>query len=307
MTGRELDPVTRRPAAKSPSERSLTPVGIGLLWITLCVSLMTACQGLSAVPSGAAARVICLTPSTTEIVATLGAVDRLVGVDQYSQFPASVRDLPKVGDFLQPNLEAILSLRPDVVLIDQAQEQRVVPGLKGAPIRVVSLRMHTVEDVRQALRIAGEALGRQDQARGEIARLDAELAAVAASVKPEAARRVLFVVDRRQGSLAGMVAAGPDTYIDELLRRAGAVNVLASSSVRYAQISPETVISLAPDVIFDAAHVEPGTEGKAVADWAALSTVPAVKSGRVHVLADPIFVTPGPRLGAALRRIAELL
>jgi iron complex transport system substrate-binding protein len=102
-----------------------------------------------------------------------------------------------------------------------------------------------------------------------------------------------------------MVAAGPGTYIDDLLRRAGVDNVLSDAPVRYVQISAEEVLARAPDVILDAVHAD--DPRKAREDWNVLAAVPAVKAGRVHVLGDPLFVTPGPRLDQAFTRLVDIL
>jgi iron complex transport system substrate-binding protein len=102
-----------------------------------------------------------------------------------------------------------------------------------------------------------------------------------------------------------MVAAGPDTYLDEMLRRASAENAFADSPVRYAQISPEQVIARAPDVILDATHGD--DIEKLRRDWEALPTVPAVQHGRVHILADAMYHAPNPRIGDALETIVDLL
>lgn len=256
-----------------------------------------------------ALRIVSLTPSTTEIVASLGAVNRLVGVDRYSSWPPQVRSLPKVGDFLSPNLDAILALTPDILLLDDVQHQ-VIQRLKGTKIQALPLRMQNLADVRAALFQVGRALGLPDEAERVVARLDDEIATVTAAAKrarQAAGRspRVLFVVDRQAGGLGGIVAAGPGTYIDDLIRALEAENVLAHSPVRYAKITAEEVLALSPEVIFDAIHTE--DTAKARTDWDRLEAVPAVRSGRVHVLGDSIFVSPGPRTGEAFRRLYELV
>lgn len=257
-------------------------------------------------------RVVCLTPSTTEIVAALGALDTVVGVDNYSEFPAEVHALPRVGDFLNPSLEAILHLTPDIVLIDAVQTQ-VDAKLKDAGIRTLALPMQTIADVRNGALAIGRALDRERDAQAFVARLDGDLVAVEERGRRAAERlgrrpRVLFVVDRQIGGFAGMVAAGPDNYLDELVRRAGGDNVLADAPMRYVSLSVEQVIALAPEVILDATHVPGAADaGRARADWDRLSSVPAVQRGRVHVLADRAAVTPGPRLGDVLARLQRLI
>jgi iron complex transport system substrate-binding protein len=269
---------------------------------------MVACRAPQKEPAGPRPRVVCLTPSMTEVMDALGAIDLVVAVDKFSALPA-VQHLPKVGDFLSPNLEAIAAQGSDIVLLDAVQTN-VIEGLKAAKIRSLALPMQNIEDVRSALRAVGAALGREAAASAAAARLDERLAAetrrAEAGARTRGARpRVLFVVDRRPGGLSGMVAAGPGTYIDELLARAAAVNVLADAPVRYVQISPEEVIQRAPEVIFDAVHdLSPE---RARADWAPLSSVPAVKDGRVYVLGSSLYVTPGPRLAEALAGLVDFL
>jgi iron complex transport system substrate-binding protein len=269
-----------------------------------------AARDASRSPDRPRARVCSLTPSATEIVAAVGAVEMLVGVDQYSSYPESVKALPKVGDFLSPNLEAIVALGCDIAVLDAVQE-RFVDRLKSSGLKVLALPMQNTDDIRGALRAVGEAVGRGDAAAAQIAKLDASLRAAedraraAAAAAGGKAPRVLFVVDRRSGGLAGMVAAGPGTYIDDLLRRAGVVNVLADAPVRYVQISAEEVLARAPDVILDAVHAD--DPDKARKDWDVLASVPAVATRRVHVLGDPLFVTPGPRLDQAFTRLVDIL
>jgi iron complex transport system substrate-binding protein len=241
-------------------------------------------------------------------VDALGASDLIVGVDKFSVIPESVQHLPKVGDFLSPNLEAMLALHPDIIFLDAVQTN-VETGLIQTGIRVFSVKMQTVDDVTNALRTAGDALGRPDAAARVIqalrARLDDESArATAAAARAGHRPRVLFVVDRRPGGLAGMVAAGPGTYIDELLHRAGADNALGDASARYVQLAAEEVIRRAPDVIFDAAH---DVTEHGAADWAPLASVPAVARGRVYLLSSTMYVTPGPRLGDALAGLVGFL
>lgn len=283
--------------------------------VILVVAALLSCSREQAAPradsGGKAARlrVVCLTPSSTELVAAVGATDTIVGVDRFSAYPPEVHSLPKVGDFLSPNLEAILSLHPDIVVADAVQTE-VVAKLQTTGMTVLSLPMQTIDDVREALRSVGRALGREAEAERAIAALDGDLQSVREHAARAAARagappRVLFVVDRQPGSLGGLVAAGPGSYLDELLRHAGAENVLADSPVRYANISVEEVIARRPDVILDAAHTDDA--GRARADWNLLSSVPAVQTGRVHVLADTAAVSPGPRLGQVLARVTKLV
>src|SRR5262252_7094899 len=128
----------------------------------LLSGLASACDRRASQPAGqsaAAKRVVTLTPSSTEVVDALGAVDLIVGVDKYSTVPEVVAHLPKVGDFLSPSLEAILALHPDIIFLDAAQT-RFATQLNKTGIKVFALSMQNLPDVRAALRTAGDALGR---------------------------------------------------------------------------------------------------------------------------------------------------
>jgi iron complex transport system substrate-binding protein len=254
-------------------------------------------------------RIVCLSPSSTEVVAALGATDEIVGVDQYSLYPLAVQHLPKVGDYISPNLEAILALHPDIAVLDAVQSQ-AQGRLQAAGITTVSMKMLTIDDVRIGLHQVARTLGRETQANALVAQLDAELS----RLRDEAAKkrgasghavRVLVVVDRQPGGLGGIYAAGPHTFLDEVVTLLGGENVLASAPVSYANLAADHVIALAPDVILE---TTPATDAaKARADWNVLASVPAVAHGRIYQVADPTLQAPGPRLTQGIARLLPLL
>lgn len=245
-------------------------------------------------------RVISLTPSATEIVAALGVADQLVGVDAYSTFPPEVAALPKVGSFLTPNLEVIVSLRPTVVIVDDIHGG-AAGALRDAGIRTVACSIHALPDVKHALRTVGAELGRSAEAERVLAELEAALDAAVAA-RPAKRPRVLAVIDRESGGLGNLVAAGPGSWVDELLAIAGGENVLAASGVRYPKISMEEVLRAQPEVILDlsaAARDE-------ITAWQA-ADVPAVKAGRVRGLTEPYLSAPSPRVKQALETLRAAL
>jgi iron complex transport system substrate-binding protein len=275
--------------------------------MALCLLAAAGCRERSApapAPADARAtgpvrRVVALTPSATELVAAVGADELLVGVDRYSTYPPAVRDLPKVGDFLRPSFEAIVALAPDLVIADEVQAE-VARGLAAAGIRTLTLSMHTIDDVRAGLAKVGRALDREAaaaQAQAEIERALARARSRAPSQRP----RVLGVVDREQGGLGNLVAAGPGSYLDELLAVVGAENALADYRVRYPKLSAEQILRAQPEIIIDLA---PATGRD---DWKQLPELPAVQHGRVHVLQESIYLAPGPRIGQAIERLSAII
>lgn len=248
--------------------------------------------------------IVTLTPSATEIVAALGG--ELVGVDDYSTYPDAVATLPRVGSFLAPNFEAIVRLRPRLVVADDIHAD-AARALRGAGIEVVTIPMHALPDVRAAFEVLGGKLGKPREAAAELAAIDQAVSAARARHVGRD-RRVLIVIDHEPGGLGGMVAAANGSWMDELVAITGAQNVLAGSATRYPKLSAEEIIRTRPDVILDVTYTaEPAT---AVAIWRArpeLAAVPAVERGHIRVLKSPYFLGPSPRVAAALAELEAAL
>ncbi len=244
--------------------------------------------------------VVTLMPSGTEVMAALGAAELLVGVDEYSAYPPEVARLPKVGSFLAPSLEAIVRLRPSLVIVDDVHAPAAA-ALRDAGLETIPCALHALPDVKRALRTVGARLGRADEAERVVREIDAALDAAAAR-RPARRPRVLAVIDREAGGLGSLVAAGPGSWVDELLAVVGGDNVLLASGLRYPKISLEEVLRGAPDVILDLSYA--ARDG--VAAWREVD-VPATRTGRVFELHRPYLVAPSPRVTRALADLARAL
>jgi iron complex transport system substrate-binding protein len=247
-----------------------------------------------------ALRIVSLTPSATEVVAALGATEMLVGVDDYSTYPPEVTRLPKVGSFLAPNLERIVELSPSVVIVDDVHG-KTAGALADVKVETLACAIHGLPDVKHALRTVARRIGRTAEAERAIAEIDASLDA-AGRRAPGPRPRVLAIIDREAGGLGNLVAAGPGSWVDELLAVSGAENVLAGSGIRYPKISMEEVLRGKPDVILDLSYAARAS----VEPWLAVD-VPAAKHKRVVALSEPFLVAPSPRVKAALAAIAAAL
>jgi len=245
-------------------------------------------------------RVVSLTPSATEVVAALGATAMLVGVDDYSVFPPEVTKLPKVGSFLAPNLETIVSLAPTLVIVDDVHGQ-AAGALGDAGITTVACAMHALPDIKRALRTVGARLGKSAEADRVAAAIDAALDRAAAN-RPAKRPRVLAIIDRESGGLGNLISAGPGSWIDELLAVVGGDNVLRAASVRYPKISVEEVLRAKPEVILDLSYAA----RQSVAAWSTVA-VPAVAAGKVRMLDQPYLIAPSPRVAEALDALAKAI
>lgn len=274
----------------------------------LAVAWLLSAAGAMAQP----ATVVSTAPSFTETVFALGAGKRLVAVSNYCHHPPEVNRLPKIGNYLDPNVEAIARLKPGLVLLHT--EQRQAAGqLTAMGIRVLTLRNTTLEDTMASVKQVGAALGLAREGARLEGELRARLRAIAERVKGRPRRTLLFVVGRTPGRLDGMMAVGSGSYLNELMRIAGGRNVLDDSRVAYPQISLEGVIRLDPDVIVDMGDMT-ATEGVSeehkravVRLWEGQPVVRAVKQKTVFAVADDIFVVPGPRVVEAAEAFAAML
>jgi iron complex transport system substrate-binding protein len=242
-------------------------------------------------------RIVSLLPSLTETVCELGACARLVGVDRYSNFPASVNALPKVGGMDDTNVELIASLKPDVVLV--AVSSRVAERLRALGMKVVVLEPRSYRDVQRVLDKVGQVLG-VDDAQRVWRHIEASVSAAAASV-PAKARgiRVYYEV------ASGLYAAGESSFMGETLTRLGAGNIIPASLGPFPKINPEFVVKTNPALIMVGARDAAG-----LADRPGWNRIDAVKHGRICVFRSEdgdILVRPGPRMAEAAQIMARCL
>lgn len=245
-------------------------------------------------------RIVTLTPSATSLMVALDADKRIVGRDEYSVEPKHLRNLPVVGDFVSPNIEAIAALNPDLVILDESQES-TQKSLKTLEISSISLRMHTLSDVRTGLIEVGRSLKLEGKAQASLDKIDAKIAAIKKRVSARSSSpRVLIIIDRDPDSLRGMIAAGPKTYIDELLKIVGAQNILADSPVQYPQIGAELIMRARPEIIIDLSR------STTLDAYQSIAEVPAVANKLVHLQNAPHLTTPSPNVGQALDTLFKL-
>jgi len=242
-------------------------------------------------------RIVSVLPSLTETVCELGQCPRLVGADRYSNYPDRVRTLPKVGGGLDPNIEAIIALKPDVVLL--ATSSPAAARLESLGIKVVALEPKSYADARRVLEIVGKLLDVADAQRVWRA-MDAGVSAAAQSI-PERARnaRVYFEVN------SAPYAAGESSFIGETLTRLGARNIVPAALGPFPKINPEFVVRANPDVIMVGDATFAGMAQRP--GWAGM---PAIKAKRICVFTpeqSDIMVRPGPRMAEAARLMAECL
>lgn len=251
-------------------------------------------------PEQAPKRIVSLAPVLTESLFALGAGDHVVGVTRYCDRPAAAATRTRVGGYVDPQLETILSLKPDLVVAMPSFGQRqVLDHLRERGIPVFVAFADSIDEVRDLLRGLGEVTQRQPQASAAVRVLDEGLLGISSSVTKSTHRWRAVVVFQ----VEPLVVAGPGTFADEALTLAGGVPAAPRDGPAWPTWSLESLLAVAPDVLVAA-------EGKAAADRlrARLSVLPPAKRPLIVAAEEgPILMRPGPTLHEDVGVLARLL
>lgn len=273
------------------------------LWLLAVLSLSGPVEAAAPAPAprflgpkreGKARRVVTLAPSLTEMVLAMGAGSTLVGVSRFDEDKA-VAALPRVGGFVDPSVEAVVALKPDLILVQPGPgNQRPVERMAELGVPVLLLPLHSVGDTLAALRAVGQALGQTKEAEALIARFEATRARIREAAKALPKRRVLLVY-----GFEPLVVAGPGSFAHELLGDVGAVNVAADAGSAYPVYSVERVVRARPEVVVDAADVDVGKDK--------FQALPGLASARWVEVPSLALLQPGPSLGKGLEELFGLV
>jgi ABC-type Fe3+-hydroxamate transport system substrate-binding protein len=277
--------------------------------LSFLLGVLLFATGLSAAPPR---RIISTTPSITEILYALGLGDHVVGVTRFCRYPPEAQVKPKIGDYINPNLEAMAALRPDLVII-QTNPVRLRERLSALHLRSLEVNQQDLQAIYTSIRVIAQAAGKEKAATALIASMERKLGEIGTRSAAVKRLRVMFVVGRAPGRLDGLIVAGNASYLNQILSLAGGENIFGDAVGSYPQVSLEEVMARNPDVIIDIGDMgaaDSATEARKrsiVALWQRASTVKAVKDGRIYPVAADIFVVPGPRAVNAAQQIFALL
>lgn len=254
-------------------------------------------------------RIVSLVPAVTEMLFAIGAGPQVVAVSSYDDFPAQVQSLPKVGALLDPDVERILALRPQLV-ISYGSQTDLQAQLSRAGIAVFSYRHAGLAGVFGAIREVGDATGRRTEAARLVSGIEAQLETIRARVRGRRRPRTLLVFERDPATLRGLYVSGGRGFLHEMLELAGGQNVFADIEREAVQPSHETLLLRAPDVILEVratGMMAPEAPEAARQAWSALASIPAVRNRRIEVLNGDYMVVPGPRLARGTEAFARAL
>jgi len=278
-------------------------------WMGAGVTMFGPRQGLarsSAPLPDRADRIVSLAPNITEILFAIGLGDKITGVTLDSDYPPDAAAKPKVGTFWQPDIEAVVAARPDLVItLGFEQQKNLAERLKRIGYNGLTVNIEKVSDLFAAIENIGIAVGRQRQANELISRIRTKLRQLASLVGTEAKVRVLWVVQREP-----LRVAGRDTFVNEMIELAGGENAIGPTVHKYPPIGSEQVIACNADVIIESAMSSEDIENqrdRALRHWSKFKYLPAVANRRVFVISGDTVSRLGPRLYEGTETIARYL
>lgn len=269
------------------------------------MTLATACRPREEAPPPVVAkgpRVVSLVPAVTEMLFAIGAGPQVVGISSFDAPPADGVDRPRVGALLDPDVERILSLRPDLV-VTYGSQTALHEQLARANIATFTYRHGGIGDTLDTFEAIGARTGQAEAARAAVQQLRAQLTSVRTRVDGRPRPQALLVFGREPGTIRHVWASGGKGFLHELLDVAGADNVFADIDRENVQATSELLLARRPAVIVELQSRARAPESPS--PWLVLPGVPAVKSGRIVALQGDQFVVPGPRLGAAAEALAR--
>jgi len=248
-------------------------------------------------------RVVSLSPSTTEAMFAIGAGRHLVGRSQHCDFPPAAATLPSVGGFSAPNIEAIMALRPSLVIGSQGPVGPTIERkLQAHGLATLFPPTHSVADIAKLLTVLGERFDAVDGASRAVTAMEGRIARIRSWVASRPTLSAVMVFDA-----SPIFVAGPGSFGDELLTLAGGKNLVDRGGA-YPTIDVERLLTLDPDVIIDAVAVGQGAPASSPLPsspgWSALR---AVKEGRIRLLRSSAALRPGPRIAEGLADVAQAL
>jgi len=249
-------------------------------------------------------RIISVVPAATEILFALGAGPRVVAVSSFDHEPPDVNQLPRVGALMDPDVERILSLKPDLIVIYGSQHD-LAQQMSRAGIPQFAFVHGGLSDILTTITALGERADARQAANRLVASIRSQLDAVAGRVAGKPRPRTLIVFGRDPGALRNLYASGGIGFLHDMVELAGGADVFADVKRESVQATSETLIARAPEVIIEIRASDEAAPNPD--DWNALPSIPAVRQHRVVALVGSELVTAGPRVAAATERMARAI
>jgi iron complex transport system substrate-binding protein len=285
-----------------------------LLFILIFVVVLVAVKPTSTIAIdkvNSPQRIISLAPNITEILFTLGLGEKVVGVSNYCDFPSAVLALPKVGGFVNPNLEAIIALQPDLVILP-AKQHRAITQLQHLSIPILTVRSATLADIKEAIITIGGRTDHQQKAKELLKEFNKKINYIAKKTSSLSSPTVMVSLGNSTSSeqINTVYIAGQNDFYNDLITLAGGTNVYKETQLNVPSLSVEGIIQLNPDIIID---IYPEADDhnadlqQVLQHWQLLKHINAVKNNRIYIIEESYATIPGPRIILLLEQFAQLI
>ena len=261
------------------------------------------------VPSQEQYGIITFGPNITETVYALGQGDRIVGVTNFCDYPPEAQTKKRVGGYLDPDLETITALSPQLIILPGKME-KLAQLAEQNQFKILNAHMDDMKSIHSSIRAIGAALDCTGNAEALLNKIDADLDAIRAALKDRPRLKVLLINTRQSHDLNNIFTVGKLSFMSELTTIAGGENIFNDTEKPYFEASKESIVARAPDVIVEfhaGENISPEEQARYIADWNELSTVPAVQNKRVHLFLESYGLRPGPRVGLIAAQLAKML
>jgi iron complex transport system substrate-binding protein len=251
-------------------------------------------------------RIVSIIPATTEMLFAIGAGPRVIGVGNFDRYPPEALTRTKVGGLIDPDVERIISLKPDLVVVYRTQTD-LRTQMDRARIPMFLYEHADLPDITSTIRSLGARVGNAQESSELASRIEAAIEDVRQRVARGPRPRTLLVFGRDAQTLRGIYASGAVGFLNDMLEAAGGTNAFGDVKRQSIQTTAELAIARAPEVIIEIGADTASSKGRDLRAWDALGSVPAVKNKRLYLLTGDEMMNPGPRIAQAVRRMAEVL
>ncbi len=263
------------------------------------------------VDSGNYKRIISLAPNITEKLFALGLGDRIVGVTRFCKYPPKALEKEKVGGFFDPNYEAIVVLKPDLIIL-LPEHENIQKYVNELGLKSLVVKNRRIDEILNTITTIGTICGSEDSANELLSKIKSRMKIIKDKTTGKKQPSVLISIGRTlgSGSLKEVCISGKNTFFDELITYAGGRNAWEEIKIAYPVLSAEGLLHINPDVIIDmvpSLEMKELDETVVMKEWKSVSSVNAVKNNRVHVLNNDYAVIPGPRFILLLEDLARIL
>ena len=247
-------------------------------------------------------RVVSLAPSITEILYAIGLNDEIVGVTEFCDYPPEAKQKAKIG-YAQPNIEAIVTLEPDLVLAPRAfLRADLLAKLEQLKVTTFVVDPESFEEIPSRIQTVGRILNRSTAADGVAMAMRQRIAAIRSKMEAVARVRVLYVLNSQP-----LITVGPGSYIHQVINVAGGSNIASQATVPYPHLNMEAVLKEDPEIIIFPIGKAEGISLAEQQEWLRWTSLSAVKQGRLHQISADILNRPGPRIVEGLETLARII